>query len=51
MVQLLPAAAFSLCVGFTTSLPLPQEYLPIPSEWDVCEVVNDVVKVPVMFVI
>ncbi|KFK34114.1 hypothetical protein AALP_AA5G103600 [Arabis alpina] len=45
MVQLLPAAAFSLCSGFTTSLPLPKEHLPTPSEWDAYEVVNDVVKI------
>ncbi|CAH2064912.1 unnamed protein product [Thlaspi arvense] len=44
MVRLLPAAAFSLCAGFTSSLPLPKEHLPTPSEWDACEVVNDVVK-------
>ncbi|XP_024013824.1 serine/threonine-protein kinase ATM [Eutrema salsugineum] len=44
MVRLLPAAAFSLCAGFTTSLPLPKEHLPVPSEWDACEVVNNVVK-------
>lgn len=50
MVQLLPAAAFSLCAGFKTSLPLPKEHLPTPSEWDGCEQVNDVVKVPVLCV-
>lgn len=51
MVQLLPAAAFSLCAGFKTSHPLPKEHLPTPSEWDVCEQVNDVVKVPVFFLL
>jgi ataxia telangiectasia mutated family protein len=49
MVQLLPAAAFSLCAGFKVSLPLPKEHLPTPSQWDVCEQVSDVVKVLVMF--
>ncbi|KAL1222123.1 Serine/threonine-protein kinase ATM [Cardamine amara subsp. amara] len=42
MVQLLPAAAYSLCAGFKTSLPLPKEHLPTPSEWDVCEQADDV---------
>ncbi|CAN8254904.1 unnamed protein product [Cochlearia groenlandica] len=45
MVRLLPAAAFSLCAGFTTPLPLPKECLPTPSEWEACEVVNDVAKI------
>ncbi|EOA23378.1 hypothetical protein CARUB_v10016554mg [Capsella rubella] len=42
MIELLPAAAFSLCAGFKTSLPVPKEHLPTPSEWDVYEQIDDV---------